>query len=227
MRAGMTSSIAHSEWPTVVISAPHCGQTRSSRRHALNDLHAREMRRQRAAPVDDVPLRAGFVRLGFRLGGRAASRQPRERQHELALEALERLGARALATQMRELLDQLGVDVAHPRDERQDRRDELDEAQRLDHPLQPRAHRLESGAYGEVIGGSFFTRAWTNLAQHLDSRDAYDFRWCSARLPSRTPSRAREVDSLDDQASSAASIALTASTPSPEKHGESARSRRL
>ncbi len=39
-------------------------------------------------------------------------------QHELALEALERFGTRALAGEMRDAFGELEIDVAHARDER-------------------------------------------------------------------------------------------------------------
>jgi hypothetical protein len=44
---------------------------------------------------------------------------------------------------MRELRDELGVEVAHAPDEREDGRDHLDEPQRGDHLLQPCADLLE------------------------------------------------------------------------------------
>jgi hypothetical protein len=74
-------------------------------------------------------------------GGRR--NQPRQGQHEQALEALERLRAWALASQLRHALAELQIDVAHAPDETDDRDYELDELHRREHLLEPLAQLVE------------------------------------------------------------------------------------
>ena len=132
---GSTLSISQREWPTVVISVPHSGQVALLGRHGIHRLRrargergTRRVRRRMAAG-----LRFSGCGLESASSARRRLRRARaagERQHELALEALERLGARALAAQLGELLRELAVDLAHARDEGDDRGDQLHELER-------------------------------------------------------------------------------------------------
>ena len=92
------------------------------------------MRGQRRAPrVLALAARLGLVGLG------TPWRLDHERKDVLGLESSQRLGARARPPEVDDLPCQLEVDLAHAADERHDRDDELNEPERLDHLLDPRA----------------------------------------------------------------------------------------
>lgn len=109
----------------------------------IRDIHAPEMRGELATSSTSVS--AGLLRL--RVGGprllRVSSDSSHEREQQLALEALEGFGARALAREMRDTLRELEIDVAHAAHEGQDGEYELDEPQPPDHLLEPSAELVE------------------------------------------------------------------------------------
>src|SRR6202142_1873565 len=74
--------------------------------------------------------------------------QDPEGEQQLALDAAELLRLRSPAPHVHQAPCQLRVDVAHPRDERNDRDHELDEPQRLDHLLQPLPDVIDVGHVG-------------------------------------------------------------------------------
>ena len=117
-------------------------------RHARDVGDARQVRGEHAAPRMTATARTRrLLLIGRRddlgCGRRGGLRVLLELQLKLPLEALERLRARALARQVRDALRQLRVEVAHPRDEREDGRDEPREAHRGHHVLEPDAHGVD------------------------------------------------------------------------------------
>ena len=105
------------------------------------------------------------------------------------------------STQVRELCDQLRIDVAHARDEGEDGGHHLHEAQRADHPLEPRTDLVEeSGAKAEVTFSREAIVGSSNGAagRQIPNRDVF-LRGQGRRLPSRPASRACQLDALDNQ----------------------------
>jgi hypothetical protein len=124
------------------------------RRHGVFDRDARQVCGRSVAPRGR-PSRALLRLVVLALGGFGRCRHDERdaRQHQLPPEALERLRRRPSTAQMSDLPNELGVEVAHATDERDDGRDQFDEAQRGDHRLEPRPHLVEvrgEGA-GDVI----------------------------------------------------------------------------
>jgi hypothetical protein len=108
----------------------------------IRDIDAPEMRGELATSSTSVS--AG---LRLRVGGprllRVSSDSSHEREQQLALEALEGFGARALAREMRDTLREFEIDVAHAAHEGEDSEYELDEPQPRDHLLEPSAELVE------------------------------------------------------------------------------------
>src|SRR3984957_1902951 len=112
------------------------------RRYRVDYLHAWQVCGRRRAPRV-LPLAALLrLRLLVLLARRRRSRRrvDHEREQVLSFEPLQRLGARTRPAKTRELLGQVEVDLPHAADEGHDRGDELDELERLDHLLDPRAN---------------------------------------------------------------------------------------
>jgi hypothetical protein len=120
--------------------------------------HARQVRRQKGAAVSRGFLGAALLRLlvlgqrGLRVVGRR-----RIEQRQLHLQPAHRLARRALARLARELLHQLRVEVAHPREQRDDGRDERRDGAASEHVRDERAHDPEvgvedAGDRGDLVG---------------------------------------------------------------------------
>jgi hypothetical protein len=100
---------------------------------------------------------------------------------------------------MRELRDQLGVEVAHAPDEGDDGRDHLNEPQRRDHLLQPRPDLVEirSERRSDPLARSHLWLQWMSGALIPGSDDF--LRSERGVLPSRSTPSPREVDAFHDQ----------------------------
>lgn len=114
-------------------------------RHRVGNGHALEMSRERTA-TSGLGAAATRFRVALRICRRRPLRdQAQQRQGQLALDPLKRLGTRTLTREVSETAGQLQVEIAHARDERHDSGDELDEPHRGDHLLEPCAKLVEVG----------------------------------------------------------------------------------
>ena len=102
---------------------------------------------------------------------------------------------------MRELRDELGVDVTHAAEERDHGGDEVGEAERGDHLLEPVADLVQIRSEGgsDRIARSHLARGNQVSEWEIPGRRRFLPDERRRRLPARTSSRASELDALDDQ----------------------------
>lgn len=171
-------------------------------RHLIVALDAPEMCRQLAASRMVVALLRSRTALGLH------ERRPEDRKHELPLEPLECLGGRALTLEVSDLLRQVEVDVAHPLEEHDDRRDDLDEESRRELLREPPTHLLEVGRVRRrdrwlrrrrLAAHRPFSTTDDRAMDSIRSDRKFDHGSLRPRLPARTPLCAAKIQTLDDQ----------------------------
>jgi hypothetical protein len=141
-------------------------------------------------------------------------------EHELALEAFERFRRWPSSLQVSELGHELGVDVAHAREQREDCGDELDEQAGRDLGLDPRPYLLEVGGIRRRDRGARTHRRRYNVRERGKFPATTIFYGGSVGGCHRGRRRA-PASSMPSttSASSAASITTDDNRPSPENVG--------
>jgi hypothetical protein len=219
--------VAHTECATVSsrCRTPGTRAARAGGDWVLDDAQVRRELSSTTSSTAAAPLLL-IARLG-RVAGRrclgGGGDQSCQRQHELALEALERLRTRALASHLRDTRAGLQIDITHARDETDDCEYDLDELIAASIFSSHSRTWSRSGTYGDVgvcaplLAAAVSTRkgrvtASRSRASRLSVKNEYGSadRFTRAadlmhsfllalRLPARAPSGAAKVNPLENE----------------------------